>query len=75
MSLTFPFPHNQLSTNIPMDVPNALKNKNSISKKLLKIREKYPIDLIVYTKDEWAFLKSSVTSFIRAIEEKGIDLL
>lgn len=52
-----------------------LKNKNSISKKLLKIRKKYPIDLIVYTKDEWAFLKSSGTSFIRTIEEKGVDLL
>jgi predicted nucleotidyltransferase len=52
-----------------------LKNKNSISKKLLRIKKKYPLDLIVYTKDEWAFLKASRTSFIRAIEEKGVDLL
>lgn len=52
-----------------------LKNKNSISKKLLRMKEKYPLDLIVYTKDEWAFLKASRTSFIRAIEEEGVDLL
>jgi predicted nucleotidyltransferase len=52
-----------------------LKNKNYISKKLLKLRKKYPLDLIVYTKDEWSFLKASKTSFIKSIEEKGIDLL
>lgn len=52
-----------------------LKNKNYISKRLLKIKKKYPIDLLVYTKDEWALLKASRTSFIRAIEEKGINLL
>ncbi len=52
-----------------------LKNKNNISKKLLGIRKKYPLDLIVYTKDEWAFLKASRSSFIKAIEEQGIDLL
>ena len=52
-----------------------LRNKNSISKRLLGIRKKYPIDLIVYTKGEWTFLKASKTSFIKAIEEKGIDLL
>jgi len=52
-----------------------LKNKNYISKKLLKLRKKYPLDLIVYTKDEWSFLKASKTSFIRSIEEKGVDLL
>ncbi|WDN87057.1 hypothetical protein BuS5_00025 [Desulfosarcina sp. BuS5] len=44
-----------------------------ISKKLLKIKKKYPLDLIVYTKDEWAFLKDSKTSFIQIIEEKGIN--
>ena len=52
-----------------------LKNKNCISKKLLKLGKKYPLDLIVYTKDEWSFLKASKTSFIRSIEEKGVDLL
>ena len=52
-----------------------LENKNYLSKKLLKLRKKYPLDLIVYTKDEWSFLKSSNTSFIRSIEEKGVDLL
>ncbi len=52
-----------------------LKNKNIISKHLLGIRKKYPIDLIVYTKDEWDFLKATKISFIKAIEEKGLDLL
>ena len=52
-----------------------LKNKNYISKKLLKLRKKYALDLIVYTKDEWSFLKASRTSFIKSIEEKGVDLL
>ncbi len=52
-----------------------LRNKNSISKKMLGIRRKYPLDLIVYTKDEWDLLKSLKTSFIRDIEEKGLNLL
>jgi len=52
-----------------------LKNKNTISQYLIGIRKKYPIDLIVYTKDEWEFLKATKISFIKTIEDKGIDLL
>ena len=52
-----------------------IRNKSTISKKLLGIRRKYPLDLLVYTKDEWDLLKSLKTSFIRDIEEKGVNLL
>jgi len=52
-----------------------LKNKNAISSKLLPIRKKYPIDLIVYTKDEWEFLKASKMLFIKNIEKNGVDIL
>ena len=52
-----------------------LKNKNSISTKLLPVKRKYPIDLIVYTKAEWEYLKSSNTLFIKNIDEQGISIL
>jgi uncharacterized protein len=52
-----------------------LKHKNAISNKLIPLRKRYPIDIIVYTKDEWKFLNDCNTSFIKVISEKGVDLL
>jgi len=57
------------------DYSSLIKNRQEISDRLLNLKKKYPIDLIVYTKEEWDELKSYGTSFIREIEEKGISLI
>lgn len=51
-----------------------LENKKTVSMHLRELRKKIPIDLLVYTKDEWAVLKNSGSSFIRQIEQEGIRL-
>lgn len=52
-----------------------LKHKNAISNKLIALKKKYPLDIIVYTKNEWKLLNATNTSFIKVISERGIDLL
>jgi predicted nucleotidyltransferase len=52
----------------------VLENKKSVSMRLRELRKKIPIDLLVYTKDEWAALKNSGSSFIQQIEQEGIRL-
>ncbi len=52
-----------------------LQNKRSISKKLRVLRKRIPIDLLVYTKDEWTILADSNSSFIKQIEKNAIQLL
>ncbi len=52
-----------------------IKNRQEISGRLRCLKRKYPIDLIVYTKEEWHELRSCRSSFIREIEEKGVFLI
>jgi uncharacterized protein len=52
-----------------------LRNKLEIARKLRRLRRKYPVDLLVYTRDEWDHLRRSGSSFIRKIEREGIALL
>ena len=52
-----------------------IENKKRISTRLRGLRKKIPIDLLVYTKDEWNLLKRSGSSFIRRIEREGIRLI
>jgi predicted nucleotidyltransferase len=52
----------------------VLENKKFVSMLLRELRKKIPIDLLVYTKDEWAALKKSGSSFIQQIEREGIRL-
>ena len=52
-----------------------LENKRSISKPLHELRKSVPIDLLVYTKDEWEILKDSKSSFIKRIEKESVSLL
>ncbi len=52
-----------------------IKNRQEVSLRLQSLKKKYPIDLIVYTNDEWEELKAIGTSFIRNIEENGIYLI
>jgi predicted nucleotidyltransferase len=46
-----------------------------IAKRLRTLRRKYPIDILVYTKEEWEDLKSSGSSFITKIEQEGVAVL
>jgi len=46
-----------------------------IAKRLRELRRKYPIDILVYTKEEWEELKASGSSFIARIEQEGVAVL
>ncbi|CAN2039513.1 Nucleotidyltransferase domain-containing protein [Candidatus Magnetomoraceae bacterium gMMP-15] len=52
-----------------------LQNKKKISKNLRGLRKKIPVDLLVYTKDEWKQLKKFESSFIETIEKTGVHLI
>jgi predicted nucleotidyltransferase len=52
-----------------------IKNRMEISRRLRNLKKKYPMDVLVYTKDEWEELRASETSFIRKIEKDGIAIL
>lgn len=52
-----------------------VENKKNVSVHLRELRKTVPIDLLVYTRDEWTALKNSGSSFIRQIEEEGIRLI
>ena len=52
-----------------------IQNRQEISRRLQSLKKKYPVDLIVYTKEEWEELKAIGTSFIREIEENGVFLI
>lgn len=54
---------------------DMLKSREVISISLLDIRKKIPIDILVYTKDEWQKLLEYDSSFMREIKNKGIELL
>ena len=57
------------------DYMEMLQNKKVVSKQLRELRKKIPIDLLVYTVDEWAILKDSGSSFFQQIETEGIQLI
>ncbi|MBI5591196.1 MAG: nucleotidyltransferase domain-containing protein [Deltaproteobacteria bacterium] len=52
-----------------------IQNRKEISARLRDLKKKYPVDLIVYTNEEWEELKSFGSSFIREIEEHGVFLI
>ena len=52
-----------------------ISNRMKISKRLRHLKRKYPIDILVYTKDEWEELKASKSSFIQRIEKEGLSIL
>lgn len=52
-----------------------INNRMEISRKLRALKQKYPIDILVYTKDEWEELKTSKSSFIEKIEKEGVAIL
>jgi len=52
-----------------------LQNKRIVSKQLRALRKIIPIDLLVYTKDEWKILQKSESSFFKRIEKEGVRLI
>ncbi len=52
-----------------------INNRMEISRKLRALKQKYPIDILVYTKDEWEELKTFKSSFIEKIEKEGVAIL
>ncbi|NOX61570.1 MAG: nucleotidyltransferase domain-containing protein [Chloroflexi bacterium] len=52
-----------------------LENRRELSRRLRTLRKKTPIDLFVYTKDEWDYIKQSGSSFYEHINEHGVELL
>ena len=52
----------------------SIENKKIVSKKLLPLRRRHPIDLLVYTEDEWTDLQNSESSFFKRIEKEGIAI-
>jgi predicted nucleotidyltransferase len=54
---------------------SMINNRVEISKRLRELRRKYPMDILVYTKDEWEVLKASESSFIEKIEREGVAVI
>jgi predicted nucleotidyltransferase len=52
-----------------------LETRMRISKPLLELRKKVPIDILVYTADEWEKMTQLQSDFIRNVQEEGVDLL
>jgi predicted nucleotidyltransferase len=52
---------------------NRINAKSAISKELRNMSDS-PVDLLLYTKDEWKQLLKINNSFIKEIKEKGIEL-
>jgi uncharacterized protein len=52
-----------------------LENRMRMSRPLLKLRETIPIDLLVYTADEWETMENSRSDFVRNVQKEGVDLL
>jgi predicted nucleotidyltransferase len=54
---------------------SLINNRMEISRRLRVLKRRYPVDILVYTKDEWDELRASESSFIQKIERDGIAIL
>jgi transcriptional regulator with XRE-family HTH domain/predicted nucleotidyltransferase len=52
-----------------------IQNRMEVYRRLRQMRARYPMDVLVYTKDEWEELRASGSSFIRGIERDGVSIL
>ena len=52
-----------------------INNRMEIARRLRQLRKRYPIDILVYTRDEWEELKASESSFVQKIERQGVSVL
>lgn len=53
----------------------VINNRMEISRRLRDLKRRYPMDILVYTRDEWEALKVSGSSFVDKIEREGISIL
>jgi len=53
---------------------DRMARRRPVSRSLLEINRQYPMDIIVYTKAEYEFLKGKEDFFIQEIEETGREL-
>lgn len=51
-----------------------IKKRSSVTKLLSSIRRTVPLDVLVYTKDEWNLLLKQDSSFINEIKTAGITI-
>jgi uncharacterized protein len=52
-----------------------VNNRVEISRRLRQLKRKHPVDILVYTKDEWEALRTSKASLVQRIEAEGLDIL
>jgi uncharacterized protein len=55
-------------------VDERLDRRRPINKSIREIRRDFPMDIIVYSKAEYKYLKDSGDFFVREIEETGKEL-
>ncbi len=53
---------------------DKISKRSRITKLLTDIRKKIPLDVLVYTKDEWERLLLKNSSFVRRIKETGVAI-
>ena len=52
-----------------------IENRSSLLQPLLKLREAVPVDLFVYTVDEWATMEQLRNDFVKNVQKEGIVLV
>ncbi len=53
----------------------VVRRRMLVNRLLRDIRSEMPVDVLVYTRDEWAALQASGSSFVREIQETGLRIL
>jgi predicted nucleotidyltransferase len=61
--------------NLPKNFEERSENYSSVKKHFKFLKHKIPMDLIVYTKQEWDNFIKADNSFTREILEKGVFLI
>ena len=52
-----------------------IQKRTSVTRLLNDIRKQVPMDVLVYTKDEWEMLVQQNTSFIKEVKSTGVNLI
>jgi len=56
------------------NIEERLERRRPINKSIREIRKDFPMDIIVYSKAEYKYLKDGGDFFVREIEETGKEL-
>ena len=60
---------------IKQDFSEIASERKRISSFLKPVRRKIPMDILVYTSDEWALLHEEPNDFIRKIDQESVRLI